>query len=104
MGLIASRLGKEVGQLELGTSVRSSELCKLIYTKFGADLALHTMQSLCIEAASNGEPPSAPTVPAMSETVAQFFELEDPVPPWRVESDQDRAERSSRESFGGWCG
>jgi hypothetical protein len=42
--------------------------------------------------------------PEMSEAVAKFFEPEDPVPPHRRESFEDRAERRLRESFGGWCG
>jgi len=40
----------------------------------------------------------------MPETVAKFFDPEEPVPPWRLESVEASAERRLRESFGGWCG
>ena len=57
VGLIADRLGKEVGQLELGASIRAGELRKMIYTKFGADLALHIMHELWRQASTNGREP-----------------------------------------------
>jgi len=45
---------------------------------------------------------NTPTV--LSETVAKFFGPEDPTPPWRWESVEDRCEREARTNFGGWCG
>jgi len=36
--------------------------------------------------------------------VRAFFEREDPVPPLRIESNEERIERRLWESFGGWCG
>ena len=86
VGLIAAKLGKEAGQLDINGSIRSSELRKKLYEKFGADLALYTMQALWLEASSNGELSSVPAAPEMSETVAKFFDPEEPVPPWRLES------------------
>ena len=102
--LIADRLGKEVGQLELGASVRSSELRKMIYARFGADLALHTMHELWRGASTNGESLSAPQVPETPENVAKFFEPEDPDSPWRWESAESRVERERLADLGGWAG
>lgn len=36
--------------------------------------------------------------------VRRFFEHEDPAPPHRWESDQERAERDHRTNLGCWCG
>jgi len=102
--LVADRLGKEAGQLDINGSIRSRELRQKFYAEFGADLALRTMQALWVEASSNGELPSVVTAPEMSERIAKFFDPEEPVPPWRLESTQDSAERHLRESMGGWCG
>jgi hypothetical protein len=84
--------------------LRIQEQGKMIYTKFGADLALHTMHELWRGAASNGESPGAPQVPETPENVVKFFEPEDPVPPWRWESDQARAQRERLTDLGGWAG
>jgi hypothetical protein len=46
----------------------------------------------------------AAAVADVPETVAKFFEAEDPVRSWRRESDQARIEREGLASFGGWCG
>jgi hypothetical protein len=62
------------------------------------------MQALWLEASVNDEQPSKPAVPEVPESVAQFFEREDPVPPHRRESVGEREQRLLRESFGGWCG
>jgi hypothetical protein len=78
--LIANRLGKEIGRSEIDGNIRAGQLRKMVYTKFGADLALHTMQALWLEAASDDEQPSVPAVPNMPDSVAQFFEHEDAVP------------------------
>jgi hypothetical protein len=43
-------------------------------------------------------------VSEMPASVRRFFEPEEEVPPWRVESAQERAERQQREALGGWCG
>lgn len=102
--LISNKLGKEIGQPDIGGSIRSSELRKKLYARFGADLALHTMQVLWLEAASNGEQASAPVVANMSEPVAKFFEHEDPAPFHRRESNEERGERELRSSLGGWPG
>ena len=64
--LIADKLGKEAGQLDINGSIRSSELRKKLYEKFGANLALYTMQALWREASSNGEHPSARRSPSSS--------------------------------------
>jgi hypothetical protein len=40
----------------------------------------------------------------MSETIAKFFEREEPVPPCRLESNEDRSERESLTDLGGWAG
>jgi hypothetical protein len=104
LDLIANRLGKEIGQSEIGGNIRAGQLRKTVYTKFGADLALHTMQALWLEAASDDEQLPMSTVSDTPETVARFFEHEDAVPLHRWESDKDSAERRLRESFGGWCG
>ena len=45
----------------------------------------------------------AAAIDQMPLRVRAFFERDDPIPPWRWESAEDRAERLSRESFGGWC-
>jgi len=79
-------------------------LRKRIYAEFGADLALHAMQALWLEATSNGEQLSSVTVPDMPETVARFFAPEDSTPSWRRESDEDRLEPEGRAGWGGWCG
>jgi hypothetical protein len=102
--LIADRLGDEVGQLELGASIRSGELRKMIYAKFGADLALHAMHELWRGASTNGESPSAPQVLETPENVAKFFEPEDAIPSWRRESNADRAERERLTDLGCWAG
>jgi hypothetical protein len=102
--LIAAKLGKEAQSLGINGSIGANELRKKIYAEFGADLALHTMQALWLEASSNGEQPGAPITQDMPETVASFFAPEDPIPPWRVESVEDRLEREQRASWGGWCG
>ena len=102
--LIADKLGKQSERLEIAGTIRSSQLRKKIYAEFGADLALYTMQALWLEASANGEQLSMPTAPDMSETVARFFEPEDPIEPWRRESDQDRLEREQRSARGAWCG
>ena len=102
--LIADKLGKQSERLEIEGTIRSSQLRKKIYAEFGADLALYTMQALWLEASANGEQLSMPTAPDMSETVARFFEPEDPIEPWRRESDQDRLEREQRSARGAWCG
>jgi hypothetical protein len=104
VALIADQLGRETGPLDINGSIRARELRKKIYAEFGADLALYTMQALRLQASSNGEKPNATTVTDMSETVAKFFEAEDPVRSWRRESDQARLEREGRTSWGGWCG
>ena len=70
--LIAGKLGKEAGQLGINGNIRSSELRKKLYATFGADLVLYTMQVLWLEASSNGEPLTMPTVPPMPEAVARF--------------------------------
>jgi hypothetical protein len=46
----------------------------------------------------------AAAVSEMPPRVRAFFALEDPVPPHRRESAEEREERKLRESFGGWCG
>ena len=102
--LVAAKLGREFRRLDINGSIRSCELRKKVYAEFGADLALYTMQALWLEASSNGEQLSTPTVPKMPEAVAKFYEPGEPNPPWRMESVEDSAERRSRESFGGWCG
>jgi hypothetical protein len=104
LDLIANRLGKEIGQSEIGGNIRAGQLRKMLYAKFGTDLALRTMQALWLAATSDGEQFPMSTVPDTPETVAQFFEHEDAVPLHRWESDKDSAERRLRESFGGWCG
>jgi hypothetical protein len=104
LDLIADKLGKAAGTLDINGSIRSRELRKKVYAEFGADLALHTMQGLWLEASAKGEEPKAPTGAEMPETVARFFAPEDPIPPWRRESDEDRLEREARASFGGWAG
>jgi hypothetical protein len=80
------------------------ELRKMIYTEFGADLALHTMHELWRQASTNGELPNAPSVRETPENVVKFFEPEDPVPPWRLESDEARSERERLTDLGSWCG
>jgi hypothetical protein len=102
--LIADRLGKEVGQLELGASIRAGELRKIIYAKFGADLALHTMHELWRQAATNGELSNATSVPETSGNVIKFFEAEDPTLARRRESVEERAERERLTDLGGWAG
>jgi hypothetical protein len=104
--LIAARLGREVSQLNANGSIRSCEFRRRIYAEFGADLALHTMQGLWMEASPNGDQPKAPTEIEMPETIAKFFDREESpyIPPHRRESDQARLEREARASFGGWCG
>jgi hypothetical protein len=104
LDLIAYKLGKQLKRLEIEGTIRSSQLRKKLYAEFGADLALCTMQALWLEASSNGELPSVPTAPEMSETLAKFFAPDEPAPPWRLESVGDSAERRLRESIGGWCG
>lgn len=103
LDLMANRIGKEAGQLDVGASIRVSELRKTLYAKFRADLALYTMQSLWPEAA-NTQQPGTPVASDMPETVAKFFEPEEEPPPWRWESAEDRAERQLREGIGGWSG
>ena len=102
VGLVANRLGKETA--ELSTSIRAGELRKMIYTKFGADLALHIMHELWRQASTNGESPSVPSVSETPENVIKFFEPEDAVPPWWWESNEDRSERESLTDLGGWAG
>jgi hypothetical protein len=47
----------------------------------------------------------AAAVVEMPANVRRFFEPEKAVPPWQVESDEDRAdEQRLLESMGGWCG
>jgi hypothetical protein len=106
LDLIAAKLGREVSQLDANGSIRSCEFRRRIYAEFGADLALHTMQGLWMEASANGDQPKAPTEIEMPETVAKFFEREESpyIPAHRRESDQARLEREGRASFGGWCG
>ena len=87
--------------MSFGASVRSSQLRKLLYEGFGADLALATMHELWQQAAKSGEAPGAPTVPDMPENVVKFFEPEGPIPPWRWESVEDRAERERLTTLGG---
>jgi hypothetical protein len=40
----------------------------------------------------------------MPANVRRFFEPEDPVPPQRWESAEDRAQRERLTDLGGWCG
>ena len=103
LALVADTLGKD-SDLEISGDIRSGELRKMMYAKFGPDLALHTMQALWLEAAANGEQPSVPAVPNTPEAVAKFFEPEAAVPPHRRESVEDREERQWRASLGGWPG
>jgi len=65
---------------------------------------LHTMHGLWLEAASNGGQPGMPAVANMPETVAKFFEHEDPVPPHRWESEEDREQRERLSALGCWPG
>jgi hypothetical protein len=104
LDLIANRLGKEIGQSEIDGSIRASQLRKMVYTKFGADLALHAMQALWLEAASDDERPSVPAVPNMPDSVTQFFEHEDAVPAHRWESAEARVQRERLANLGGWPG
>jgi len=91
--LITDKLGKEAGQLEINGPIRSCELRKKIYAEFGADLALHTMQGLWLEASSGGGQPNTLRVPDMPETVAKFLGPDEPAPPWRLESVEASKER-----------
>ncbi len=50
LDLIANKLGKEIGQSEIGGNIRAGQLRKMVYATFGADLALHTIQALWLEA------------------------------------------------------
>ena len=46
----------------------------------------------------------AVAVQEMPAKVRRFFEPEDPAPPWRVESVEDRAERERLTDLGSWAG
>jgi hypothetical protein len=104
LDLIANKLGKEADQPDTNGSIRSSQLRKMIYARFGADLALYTMEALWREASAGGEQSNTATAQDMPEPVARFFAPESPTPPWRWESVEDRLERERRAGFGGWCG
>jgi len=104
LDLIANKLGKEADQPDTNGSIRSSQLRKMIYTRFGADLALYTMEALWREASANGEQSNTATAQEMPETVAKFFEAEAPVRSWRWESLETRAEREWRSSLGAGVG
>jgi hypothetical protein len=40
----------------------------------------------------------------MPANVRWFFEREEPVPAWRRELEEERAERKRLTALGGWCG
>jgi hypothetical protein len=46
----------------------------------------------------------AAAVSEMPANIRRLFEPEEELPPWRIESADDRAERLRREAIGGWCG
>jgi hypothetical protein len=46
----------------------------------------------------------AAAIEEMPGDVRRFFEREEPVPPHRWESDEERAQRERLTDLGGWCG